>query len=398
MSLSATQEGVRGAERSTVFVSLLLLWLAGAGLRLTILAIPPVIPMIRADLGLGGTDVGILGGIPMALFALAAIPGSLLIARLGLLRTLVGGLMIIGLGSALRAVTGNALSLFGATVLMSFGIAILQPAMPAAVRLWQPRRIGLATAVFTNGMLLAETLPTALTTHHVLPMLGGNWRADLVFWSLPLALTALLVLMLAPRAEEPRGTTATSGWPNWRDSLIWKLGALFGVLNGTYYAANNFLPDLLISTGRGEAVGAALAALNGGQLPASFLLLFIAQRLEGRKWPYVASAVWMAMALAGLALTTTSTGAVLSAGLLGFAIGWGFILALTLPRLLRPQDVVRTSAAVYTVSYGCGMALSVICGAAWDWVGKPSMAFAPLTVCPFLLAGFALSLHLGRKA
>lgn len=134
-------------------------------------------------------------------------------------------------------------------------------------------------------MLLAETLPTALTTHHVLPMLGGNWRADLVFWSLPLALTALLVLMLAPRAEEPRGTTATSGWPNWRDSLIWKLGALFGVLNETYYAANNFLPDLLIRTGRGEAVGAALAALNGGQLPASLLLLFIAQRLEGRKWP-----------------------------------------------------------------------------------------------------------------
>ncbi|MCS6764019.1 MAG: hypothetical protein MO853_08725 [Candidatus Protistobacter heckmanni] len=85
----------------------------------------------------------------------------------------------------------------------------------------------------------------------------------------------------------------------------------------------------------------------------------------------MASAVWIAIALAGLALTTTRTSAVLSAGLLGFAIGRGFILALT---------------------------LSVICGAAWDWVGKPSMAFAPLTIFPFLLAGFALSLHLGRKA
>src|SRR6185295_19944701 len=36
-----------------------LLWLAGNGLRITILAVPPVIPLIRTDLGMSETQVGI---------------------------------------------------------------------------------------------------------------------------------------------------------------------------------------------------------------------------------------------------------------------------------------------------------------------------------------------------
>jgi hypothetical protein len=61
----------------------LLLWLAGNGLRLTILAVPPVIPLIHDELDLSATQISILTGLPSMLFAFAAVPGSLLIARLG---------------------------------------------------------------------------------------------------------------------------------------------------------------------------------------------------------------------------------------------------------------------------------------------------------------------------
>ena len=63
--------------------ALVLLWLAGCALRLTILAVPPVIPLIHLDLHLSKTEIGILSGIPMVLFAGAAIAGSLLVARFG---------------------------------------------------------------------------------------------------------------------------------------------------------------------------------------------------------------------------------------------------------------------------------------------------------------------------
>ena len=80
------------ASRARVLTSLLLLWLAGNALRLTILAVPPVIPLIHDELNLSATQVGVLTGLPSMLFAFAAVPGSLLIARLGVRAALVVGL------------------------------------------------------------------------------------------------------------------------------------------------------------------------------------------------------------------------------------------------------------------------------------------------------------------
>ena len=57
------------ATRRQFLTCVLLLWLAGIGLRITILAVPPVIPLIRPDLGMSETQVGILTGLPPVLFA-----------------------------------------------------------------------------------------------------------------------------------------------------------------------------------------------------------------------------------------------------------------------------------------------------------------------------------------
>src|SRR6185437_13999491 len=85
-----------------LWIALLLLWLSGTALRLTILAVPPVIPLIHDDLHLSQTQVGVLTGLPSMLFAFAAVPGSLLIARLGISAALVFGLAFTAIGGALR--------------------------------------------------------------------------------------------------------------------------------------------------------------------------------------------------------------------------------------------------------------------------------------------------------
>src|SRR6266699_2548678 len=89
-------------SRRQFLFCMLLLWLAGAGLRITILAVPPVVPSIRADLGMSETQVGILTGLPPVLFACTAVLGSLLIARFGALTTLLAGLFTTAAGSVWR--------------------------------------------------------------------------------------------------------------------------------------------------------------------------------------------------------------------------------------------------------------------------------------------------------
>src|ERR1700681_1023324 len=69
--------------RREMWTAVALLWLAGNALRITILAVPPVIAMIRDEFALSATEVGLLSSVPPALFAIAALAGSLLGSRLG---------------------------------------------------------------------------------------------------------------------------------------------------------------------------------------------------------------------------------------------------------------------------------------------------------------------------
>src|SRR6202008_1127312 len=120
---------------------LLLLWLIGISLRLTILAVPPVIPVLRNELGLSGTDIGILTGLPVILYAAAALVGSRLVGRLGAVTAAVAGLLLTAFGSALRGATSEVMVLFAATAIMGAGVAVAQPALPVLVGRWLPDRI-----------------------------------------------------------------------------------------------------------------------------------------------------------------------------------------------------------------------------------------------------------------
>ena len=86
-------------------------------------------------------------------------PGSLLIARLGLISALVIGLLVAAGGAALRSALPSVSVLYAGTVVMGAGIAMLQVALPAAVRAWTPQQVGFATALYTNGLLVGEILP-----------------------------------------------------------------------------------------------------------------------------------------------------------------------------------------------------------------------------------------------
>jgi hypothetical protein len=87
-------------------------------------------------------------------------------------------------------------------------------------------------------------------------------------------------------------------------------------------------------------------------------------------------------------------GAVIAwAAVLGFSDAAALILGLTLPaHLCHPQDVARTSAGTFTLSYAGAVAMALICGAAWDLTRLPASAFAPLAACAAALAAVAAAM------
>ncbi|HZC57134.1 MAG TPA: MFS transporter [Xanthobacteraceae bacterium] len=369
-------------------IRLSLLWLCGACLRLTVLAIPPVIPLLHADLHLSETGIGWLSSLPPLLFAIAAVPGALLIARFGIVPALVMGLLINAAGSAARAIYPDAMSLYVSTIVMAAGIAIMQPSLPPLVRAWYPQRVGFATAVYTNGLLIGETLAVALTIPLVLPLVGDSWRLSFVVWSAPVLLTALLIIVCASSLGGTNAAAAATGrkwWPDWRAPLIWRLGLILGSINAMYFVTNAFLPDYVIAAGRPDLIGKSLTALNLCQLPASFIMLGLAGRLVKQVWAYRVTGALAAVSVVGM-MTMPGYWIVFWSGVLGFVTAVTLILVLALPSVLgAPDDVHRTSAGMFTISYSVAMVLSVVGGWLWDVTQMPVTGLLPAAVCGLVI-------------
>lgn len=391
---------------------LAVLWFSGMMLRLTVLALPPVLPQIHQQLGLSQAALAALTTLPVLLLALGAPLGSAVIGRAGPRLALLVGLAVIAVASGLRGAAGVGL-LFALTFVMGLAIAAVQPAMPDLVQRWVPRAAGRGTATWVNGMLVGEVLAASLTLAVVVPLTGG-WRGALAAWSVPVLGTAVLAAVvrgsppgggIAPRsvgaarqiAERPVSPLWPPRWlPDWRSGQTWRLGLLQGVGSALYFGVNTFLPTYLHAVGRPDLVGVGLTVLNAGQLPASLLIAVLPTALS--TGPFFVGALGLAGA-AGLALIVASHGAgiVAGAGIVGFVAGGGLTVALTLPVLVAGEgDAHRVSAGMFTIGYMMAFVLPLLGGAVWDATGQPVLAFLPSFACAAGMFALASTLRGGR--
>jgi CP family cyanate transporter-like MFS transporter len=179
---------------------------------------------------------------------------------------------------------------------------------------------------------------------------------------------------------------------------VWLLGLTFGANNSMYFGANAFVPDYLVSHGRADLIGPALACLNGAQLVASLLLMPVATKLQRwRALPYLVFGPVSLVAVIGLVFSS-GVGIVVWAFVIGFSTAITFAVMLALPPMLsRPGDVHRTAAGMFTISYSCAVIIPTLSGGLWDLTGVPWTVFIALGFCALAQTtlGVALSRHRG---
>ena len=116
-----------------------------------------------------------------------------------------------------------------------------------------------------------------------------------------------------------------------------------------------------------------------------------------RPWAYAATGAASLAALIGM-LTSHGVWIVFFAGLLGFTNALTLTLALALPSVLSaPDDVHRTSAGMFTISYSCAMVLSVVGGWLWDVTAMPLAGFAPVALCAIVIVVLASTVKNARQ-
>jgi CP family cyanate transporter-like MFS transporter len=254
-------------------------------LRSPLTAVPPVLAMIRADLGMSGSIAGLLTGIPVLCFGVLTPLASLLIARSGVARAIALTLGGATLGLCLRPFGATATLLAG-TLLIGATLTIGNIVSLMVIAQDFSHRMGLVTGIYTAALNIGTMLTAALTAP--LAALIG-WRYALASWSDLAVLAMLLWLAVFALRRTERIPSATQAAPlhngapcRVRRAIAWLLAIAFAAHLFLYYSVTAWLPTYLIETDgfRATQAGFVAAAFQVLALLGSFGVPLLARRFS----------------------------------------------------------------------------------------------------------------------
>ncbi len=278
-------------------------WLIYFCFGLMTASLAPLVPLIRAEFGIGNAAMGlILGAWPLVYIA-AALPCGVLLDRIGTRRGLFLAGLVIALSGVLRSVADGPAMLLFAVAVFGIGGPLISVGAPKLVAgLFQGADRGTAMGIYMTGPYLGGIASLSLTHSVLLPLAGGEWRSVALILAGVAAVSSLAWVAVLGRAPAGSGRLAGEGkkfnigafvellrHPEVRLILAMSVGIFF--IN---HALNNWLPAVLMSKGLDASAAGLWSALPSVVGVAGALIL---PRLATPRWRYRIMAGLFAMAL-----------------------------------------------------------------------------------------------------
>jgi sugar phosphate permease len=295
-------------------------------------------PLIREELGLSISDMGLLLSAFLGSYAFSQLPAGAMVDRLGPRLMLTVSLGVWSFAQALGGLVQNFGQFFAARVLLGVGESPQFPTSARVVRDWfNKRERGLATGIWNSSSTLGTAIAAPLLTFL---MLSFGWRWMFAIMGIAGALVAAIFYLLH---RDPSQTTLTAQertylsddegsaetrsptLRDWRRLFVFRTtwGMIFGFF-GTIYVLwlyNAWLPTYLemerhftiAKTGWVAAIPSVFGvagSLVGGRL-CDVLVERGVSAMNSRKYPMAAALGGTAIFTVFTALTSSSTLAVL---------------------------------------------------------------------------------------
>ncbi|MFJ4372996.1 CynX/NimT family MFS transporter [Pseudomonas japonica] len=332
---------------------LLGLVLVALNLRPALSSMAPLLGEVSRSLGLSGSQAGLLTTLPVLCLGLFAPLAPLLARRFGSERVILGILLCLAGGIALRSAFGS-IGLFVGSLIAGASIGVIGVLLPGIVKRDFPAHAGLLMGIYTMALCLGAALAAGASVP-LSHAFGDNWSLGLGFWLVPALLAALFWL---PQARQGHGAHRVAFRVRglWRDPLAWQVTLYMGLQSSLAYIVFGWLPSILI--GRGLSPTEAGLVLSGSvivQLLSALTAPMLATRGKDQR---LAIVVVMVLTLAGLfgCLYAPLGGLWGWAVVLGIGQGGTFALALTLI-VLRSRDA-HVAANLSSMAQGVGYTLA----------------------------------------
>ncbi len=353
-------------------------------LRATITVVGPLVPTIRADLGVDNVAMGTIGTLPVLAFGLVAPLAPRLSRRFGIGRTLAGSMALLALGTVVRSL-GSYLWLALGTAVLGVAIGIGNVLVPALIKGAFPERVGALTSLYGSMMVVGATVSAGVAV----PIAeAAGWPVSLGIWAAPAVIGAVVValsVMVDDRNTTPeaRATTtaarrAEPGVPArvlHRSPIAWQVTAFMGLQSLLFYITLAWLPDVLVERGMSDArAGVMVSILNIGGLVGILVSPIWAGRVRDQRWAGIASGVAAVVGI-GLLLVPGTALAPVASAVLGIGLGATVGVAFTLFSLRTTS--ARDAAAVSGMAHTWGYLLAAVGPIAWGALRDVSTSWTP---------------------
>lgn len=387
MSVSAKEE--RPQRRSTIGLLILVAGIIflGMNLRAPITSVGPVVDLIRDNLGISNTMIGVLTTIPLITFGLLSPFAPRLSRRFGMELTLFFVLIFLTIGLILRPLGGMA-PLYIGTLFIGAGIAIANVLMPPFIKMKFPKNIGLLTGVYAISMNItaafAAGLSVPLATHT-----SFGWKTSIGVWAI-MGIIAFLFWIPQLRHREIHRkpeNTRTKKPSLLCNKLAWQITIFMGIQSLLFYAVAAWLPVILQERGMtASKAGWMLSTIQFAQLPFTFIMPMIAAKMKNQ-----IPLVWLSAITAILSFLFIMSGQMIlvlpAAILLGIGTATAFSLAMMF-FTLRTDDIFQASslsAMAQSIGYLLAATGPVIFGLVYDLTGGWIWALLFLLIASIVL-------------
>jgi CP family cyanate transporter-like MFS transporter len=329
-----------------------------------------VLPSVTQATGLSPAGVSLLTTLPVLCLGIFAPLAPVLARRFGAEVTILALMVLLGCGTALRAL-GTIPALAIGTIASGMAIAIVNVLLPGLIKRDFAHRTGLMSGLYTMALCAGAAAAAGLTVP-LQRQLDGSWTAALFVWSVPALFTALLWAPQITR-QRTRAGHALSAVPGlWTCPLAWKVTAFMALQSMFSFSVFGWLAPILQERGLpAAAAGSVVSASVLCQTAACLVAPGLAARSADQRLISVCAVLMAAGGFIGCLFAPMGT-------IWGWAMLQGFgqgaltSVALTLI-VLRSRDAhvaAQLSGMVQGVGYGLGATGPLLVGLLHGWTGS----------------------------
>ncbi|UVC32052.1 MFS transporter [Pantoea sp. SOD02] len=359
----------------------LLVFIIALNLRPIMAAMGPLFPLLQRDAQLNATQLSLLTTLPVIMMGLAALAGPLLLRRLGEVRGIAAGLVLLALASIARGFDQSATMLIISALVAGSGIGLIQALMPAQIKRHFGAKAGTLMALFTTGIMAGAAIAAASAA----PLANAQGLALTLAIPVVPAIIALLLWLTISRGIAPIRSNQPARAA--RSTRAWLLMIFFGIGTGAYTLVLAWLPPFYMQHGwQPEQSGYVLGALTLTEVAAGFVLSALIHRFRDRRRPLLVVLTLILLGLISL-LTLGGAQAWLPTLLLGLGIGALFPLSLivTLDHANTPEEAGALLSFVQGGGYLLAALMPLIAGIVRDRAASLDSAWVIMSVGIVLL-------------